>query len=154
MAPSHAIAAHERGSLIHSGYPSWSPSRPCARSSPRFPLAFSTLPALADIKDYEFQLTQTELKQGDGVVVTVRLVDRRTGKAVPDAVIFASRIDMEPDGMATMASKLEPMPALEPGSYSFRTNLTMEGGWRMSLAAKVQGEDGTLESRLILKATP
>ena len=71
-----------------------------------------------------------------------------------DAVIFASRIHMEPDGIATMASKLEPMPALEPGSYSFRTNLTMEGGWRMSLAAKVQGEDGTLESRLILKATP
>ncbi len=119
-----------------------------------FPLAISTLPAFADIKDYEFQLTQEELKQGDGVVVTVRLVDRRSGKAVPDAVIFASRIDMEPDGMATMASKLEPMPATEPGSYSFRTNLTMEGGWRLSLAAKVQGEDGTLESRLVLKATP
>lgn len=117
------------------------------------PLAFA-MPALADIKDYEFQLTQTELKQGDGVVVTVRLIDRRTGKAVPDAVIFASRIDMEPDGMATMASKLEPLPAPEPGSYSFRTNLIMEGGWRLSLAAKVQGEDGTVESRLILKATP
>ncbi|OYW57916.1 MAG: heavy metal RND transporter, partial [Bosea sp. 12-68-7] len=39
-------------------------------------------------------------------------------------------------------------------SYSFRTNLTMEGGWRLSLGAKVQGEDGTVESRLILKATP
>lgn len=118
------------------------------------PLAFSTFPAYADIKDYEFQLTRNELKRGDGVVVTVRLVDKRTGKAVPDAVIFASRIDMEPDGMATMASKLEPIPATEPGSYSFRTNLTMEGGWRLSLAAKVQGEDGTLEGRLVLKATP
>lgn len=119
-----------------------------------FPLAISPLPAFADIKDYEFQLTQKELKQGDGVVVTVRLVDRRTGKPVPDAVIFASRIDMEPDGMATMASKLEPLPSPEAGSYSFRTNLTMEGGWRLSLGAKVQGEDGTLESRLVLKATP
>jgi len=117
------------------------------------PLAFSTLPAIADIKDYEFQLTQKELKQGGGIV-TVRLIDKRTGKAVPDAVIFASRIDMEPEGMATMASKLEPVPSPEPGSYSFRTNLTMEGGWRLSLAAKVQGEEGTVESRLILKATP
>lgn len=99
-------------------------------------------------------ITQKELKQGDGVVVTVRLIDKRTGKAVPDAVIFASRIDMEPDGMATMASKLEPMPTTEPGSYTFRTNLIMEGGWRLSLGAKVQGEDGTLESRLVLKATP
>ena len=118
------------------------------------PLVLSTFPAFADIKDYEFQLTQKELKQGNGVIVTVRLIDRRTGKPVPDAVIFASRIDMEPDGMATMASKLEPVPATEPGSYSFRTNLTMEGGWRLSLGAKVQGEDGTLESRLVLKATP
>ena len=117
------------------------------------PLAFA-MPALADIKDYEFQLTQTELKHGDGVVVTVRLIDRRTGKPVPDAVIFASRIDMEPDGMATMAAKLEPLPSPEPGSYAFRTNLIMEGGWRLSLAAKVQGEDGTVESRLVLKATP
>jgi hypothetical protein len=56
--------------------------------------------------------------------------------------------------MATMASKLEPMPTTEPGSYTFRTNLIMEGGWRLSLAAKVQGEAGTLESRLVLKATP
>lgn len=117
------------------------------------PLAFA-MPALADIKDYEFQLTQKGLKQGDGVIVTVRLIDKRTGKAVPDAVIFASRIDMEPDGMATMAAKLEPLPSPAPGSYSFRTNLIMEGGWRLSLAAKVQGEDGTVESRLILKATP
>lgn len=118
------------------------------------PLAIAALPAFADIKNYEFQLTRTELKQGDGVVVTVRLIDKRTGKAVPDAVIFASRIDMEPDGMATMSSKLEPLPSPEPGSYSFRTNLIMEGGWRLSLGAKVQGEDGTLESRLVLKATP
>ena len=118
------------------------------------PLVLSTFPAFADIKDYEFQLTQKELKQGHGVIVTVRLVDKRTGKPVPDAVIFASRIDMEPDGMATMASKLVPVPATEPGSYSFRTNLTMEGGWRLSLGAKVQGEDGTVESRLVLKATP
>lgn len=118
------------------------------------PLAISTLPAFADIKDYEFQLTQKELKQGNGVIVTVRLIDKRTGKAVPDAVIFASRIDMEPDGMATMTSKLEPIPSPEPGSYSFRTNLIMEGGWRLSLGAKVQGEDGTVESRLVLKANP
>ncbi|CAD5292185.1 Conserved exported protein implied in the cusBA heavy metal efflux RND system [Bosea sp. 62] len=118
------------------------------------PLVLSTFPAFADIKDYEFQLIQKELKQGNGVIVTVRLIDKRTGKPVPDAVIFASRIDMEPDGMATMTSKLEPIPSPEPGSYSFRTNLIMEGGWRLSLGAKVQGEDGTIESRLVLKATP
>ncbi len=118
------------------------------------PLALASLPALADIKDYQFRLAQSEFKQGNGVVVTVQLIDKRSGKPVPDAVVFSKRIDMEPDGMATMTSPLEALPVSEPGSYRFKTNLTMEGGWRLSLAAKIQGEEGTLESRLVLKAVP
>lgn len=118
------------------------------------PLALVTLPALADIKNYEFRLVQSELKQGNGVIVAVQLVDKRSGKLVPDAVIFAQRIDMAPDGMATMTSPLEALPATEPGTYRFRTNLTMAGGWRLSLGAKIQGETGTLENKLILKAVP
>lgn len=118
------------------------------------PLAAVSLPALADIKDYEFRLVQNELKQGNGVIVTVQLIDKRSGKPVPDAVIFARRIDMAPDGMETMASPIEAMPSTEPGIYRFKTNLVMAGGWRLSLGAKVQGETGTLENRLILKALP
>jgi YtkA-like len=110
--------------------------------------------ARADIKDYEFRLVQTEIKQGDGAVVAVWLIDRRSGKAVPDAVIFATRIDMAPDGMPTMASPIEALPSTEPGVYRFKTNLTMAGGWQLSLAAKIQGESGTLENRLILEAVP
>ncbi len=118
------------------------------------PLASVSLPALADIKDYEFRLVQNEIKQGNGVVVAVTLVDKRSGKPVPDAVIFAQRVDMAPDGMETMASPIEAMPSSEPGTYRFKTNLTMAGGWRLSLGAKVQGETGTLENKLILKALP
>ena len=110
--------------------------------------------ALADIKDYEFQLVQTDVKQGNGAIVAVRLVDKRSGKMVPDAVIFATRIDMAPDDMPTMTSRIEALPSTEPGIYRFRANLTMEGGWRLSLAAKIQGETGTLESKLVLKAVP
>jgi YtkA-like len=108
--------------------------------------------AMADIKDYEFQLVQSEMKKGDGAVVEVRLVDKRTAKPVPDAVIFARRIDMAPDGMSTMTAPLEQLPSTEPGVYRFRTNLMMEGGWRLSLGAKVQGETGTVEDKLVLKA--
>lgn len=110
--------------------------------------------ALADVKDYEFQLVQGEVKNGDGVEIAVRLVDRRTGKPVPDAVIFAKRIDMAPDDMAAMDSPLEPLPAQQPGIYRFKTDLTMAGRWQLSLAAKVQGEHGTVEGKLILKALP
>lgn len=110
--------------------------------------------AHADIKDYDFQLVQTEMKKGDGAIVAVRLTNRKTGKPVSDAVIFAKRIDMAPDGMASMAETIEQMPAQEPGVYRFKTNLTMAGRWQLSLGAKVQGETGSVESKLVLKATP
>jgi len=110
--------------------------------------------AWAGVQDYEFRLSQSEFKQGDNVVISVALVDKRDGKPVPDAVIFAKRLDMEPEGMATMATALEAVPASEPGTYRFKTNLTMEGGWRLSLAAKIQGETGTLENRLALRVAP
>lgn len=110
--------------------------------------------AHADIADYEFRLVQTDIKQGNGAIVAVRLVDKRSGKAVPDAVIFATRIDMAPDGMETMAAPIEALPSTEPGVYRFKTNLMMAGGWRLSLGAKIQGETGTIENKLVLKAVP
>ena len=110
-------------------------------------------PVLAEIRDYEFQLMRNEVKKGDALVA-VRLVNKRTGKAVPDAVISAKRIDMAPDGMATMAAPLEQLPATEPGVYRFKTELVMAGRWQLSLAAKVQGETGTVESKLVVRALP
>lgn len=110
--------------------------------------------ARADIADYEFRLVQANLKLGDGAIVSVRLVDKRTGKAVPDAVIFATRMDMAPDGMPTMTTPIEELPSTEPGIYRFKTNLTMEGGWQLSLGAKIQGETGTLQNKLVLRAVP
>lgn len=110
--------------------------------------------ARADITDYEFRLIQTDIKQGNDAIVAVQLVDKRSGKAVPDAVIFATRIDMAPDGMETMAVPIETLPPAEPGVYRFKTNLMMVGRWRLSLGAKIQGETGTIENRLVLKAVP
>lgn len=110
-----------------------------------------TGPVWAEIKDYEFQLIRNEMKQGDATV-DVRLVDKRTGKPVPEAVIFAKRIDMAPDSMAEMTSKIDQLPSPEPGVYRFKTKLSMAGGWRLSLGAKVQGETGTVENQLVLKA--
>ena len=112
-----------------------------------------TSPVHADVKDYEFQLVKSELKKGDAIV-EVRLINKKTQTPVPDAVIFAKRIDMAPDNMASMDSPLEPLPSTQPGVYRFKTNLSMAGGWRLSLGAKVQGEEGTVESKLILKALP
>ncbi len=113
----------------------------------------STTLARADIKDYEFQLVDKTVKKGDAII-SVRLVHKPDGKPVPNAVIFAKRLDMAPDGMETMKTTIEPMPSTEPGIYRFKAEVTMEGGWQLSLAAKVQGETGTVENKLIIKATP
>jgi hypothetical protein len=114
---------------------------------------FAGPPALADIKDYEFQLVQNETRKGD-TVVAVRLINKKTGKAVPDAVIITKRLDMAPEGMGEMATKIDQMPSAEPGVYRFQTNLSMEGRWQLLLGAKVQGEAATVQGKLILKATP
>jgi len=109
--------------------------------------------ARADIKDYEFQLVEKSVKKGDAII-SVRLVHKPDGKPVPNAVIFATRLDMAPDGMETMKTTIEPMHSTEPGIYKFKAEVTMEGGWQLSLAAKVQGEIGTVENKLVIKATP
>lgn len=116
--------------------------------------AMSPRAASADIGDFEFRLVQTDIKKSDGAIITVQLVDVRSGKTVSDAVIFATRIDMAPEGMPTMTAPIEALPPTAPGTYRFKTDLTMAGGWQLSLAAKVQGETGTLESQMILQAVP
>ena len=117
-------------------------------------IASLAIPARADVKDFEFQLVKGEVKQGDGAVVAVTLINKRTKQPVPNAVIFAKRIDMTPDGMASMSSPLTEMPSDKPGEYRFKTNLSMQGRWQLSLGAKVQGETGSVQSKLILKAVP
>ena len=86
--------------------------------------------------------------------VAVRLIDKRTAKPVPDAVIFSTRMDMAPEGMEAMTTPVEAQPSTEAGIYSFKTNLSMEGGWRFKLAAKVQGETETVQGELVLQAQP
>jgi hypothetical protein len=109
--------------------------------------------AQAEIRDYEFRLVKAEMKKGDAEVA-VRLVNKKTGKLVPNAVIFAKRIDMAPDGMAEMATSVEQLPSTQPGVYRFKTDLSMQGRWQLSLGAKVQGENGSVENKLVVTAVP
>jgi hypothetical protein len=107
--------------------------------------------ALADIKEYEFRLVEPTVKKGERVIA-VQLLNKTTGKPVPDAVIFAVRLDMEPDGMEDMDTRIAAMPGGEPGVYSFKANFSMTGRWRLSLGAKVQGETGTVDNKLLITA--
>ena len=110
-------------------------------------------PVSAGANDYVFEPVKAEVKKGDDVVVSVRLKHRATGKPVADAVIVQTRIDMSPDAMGEMASPLTPVLSNEPGVYSFKTDLSMQGRWLLSIAAKVQGEPETIVGKITFRAT-
>jgi hypothetical protein len=106
----------------------------------------------AGAADYAFEPVTQSLTMGDGVTVAVRLVHKPSGNAVPDAVIFRTRMDMAPDAMAEMESPLDPLPSGQPGVYAFRTDLGMEGRYLLSIAAKVQGEPETVIGKIVFTA--
>ncbi|MGY3037323.1 hypothetical protein ACVIIV_006493 [Bradyrhizobium sp. USDA 4354] len=116
-------------------------------------LSFAATAALAGAGDYAFEPVNPEMKKGDDVTLAIRLTNKQTGKPVPDAVIFKTRVDMAPDGMAEMESAVAPLPSKEPGVYAFRTDLPMAGRYQVTLSAKVQGEPETVTGKVIVKAT-
>ena len=117
-------------------------------------LLISASAAWAGADDYRFELVSTDHRVGSGVTIELLLTDLRTGQPVEGAVIYATRMDMAPDGMATMTSPVAALPAEAPGTYRFSTDITMAGGWRFSVAAKVQGEPETVKAELELRAEP
>ncbi len=109
--------------------------------------------ALADAKDYRFELVDQTVQAGPtDKVITVRLVNIKTGKPVPDAIVFATRLDMAPEGMPEMATKVAPVQGAEPGTYKFKATFGMTGRWQLALGAKIQGETGSVDSKLVIPA--
>ena len=116
-------------------------------------LSLAASAAMAGAGDYAFEPVNPQMKKGDDVTVSVRLTNKQTGKPVADAVIFKTRVDMAPDGMAEMESAVAPLPSKEPGVYAFRTDLPMAGRYQVTLSAKVQGEPETVTGNVIVTAT-
>ncbi|MET4273009.1 MULTISPECIES: FixH family protein [unclassified Bradyrhizobium] len=116
-------------------------------------LSLATSAALAGAGDYAFDPVNPQMKKGEDVTLAVRLTNKQTGKPVPDAVVFKTRVDMAPDGMAEMESPVAPLPSKEPGVYAFKTDLPMAGRYQITLSAKVQGEPETVIGKVIVTAT-
>ena len=127
-------------------------SRALAGAAACLGVLLATAPALADVKDYEFQLADPTVKVGTDTPVSVRLVNKTTGKPVTDAVIFQTRLDMAPDSMPEMTTKIVPVAGGEPGVYRFKADVSMAGGWQLTLGAKVQGEQGVVQGKLVFQA--
>ena len=116
-------------------------------------LSLAASAAMAGAGDYAFEPVNPEMKKGEDLTLAVRLVNKQTGKPVPDAVIFKTRVDMAPDGMAEMESAVAPLPSKEPGVYAFKTDMPMAGRYQVTLSAKVQGEPETVTGKVVVNAT-
>lgn len=114
--------------------------------------AFNVTVALAGAKDFEFQPVSADVKNGDGAELTVRLINKVTGKPVEGAVLFRTRLDMAPNAMAEMEAKHVAQPSTEPGVYRFKADLTMAGKWGLIIKAKVPGEADTIEGTVVFNA--
>jgi hypothetical protein len=117
--------------------------------------AASTLVAaygLAAPNDYRFELVQAQPAGPGKTAVAVRLVHVPDSKPVAGAVLFETKTDMGPGGMAEMTGKVSPLPSDQPGIYRFQVETGMAGKWQLVLGAKVQGEAGTVRGNLVYEA--
>lgn len=88
---------------------------------------------------YRFEIA-ANTKVGLDSKFAVKLVDTRTGKAVPGAIFDDPKLDLAPQGMADVTAPVLPLPDLAPGVYQFRTRVMTKGKWRLHLDAKVGGD--------------
>ena len=111
-------------------------------------IAFSGLAmpaeALAGAQDYRFEAAGPPAKSGKSTIVKIRLVHSPDGKPVSGAVIFQTRFDMGPDGMASMTAPAKVVRASDANLYQLELEPPMGGNWALSLSAKVQGETETV----------
>ena len=100
--------------------------------------------AVAAALDYRFETAGPPAKSGKATIVKIRLVHVPDGKPVAGAVIFRTRFDMGPDGMATMTAPAKLVRSSDANLYQVELEPQMGGNWALSLSAKVQGETETV----------
>jgi hypothetical protein len=112
----------------------------------------ASIVAAAAPNDYRFELVQAQPAGPGKTNVTVRLVHVPDDKPVAGAVLFESKTDMGPGGMAEMTGKVSPLSSDQPGTYRFQVETGMAGKWALNLGAKVQGETGTVRGNIVYEA--
>jgi hypothetical protein len=111
-------------------------------------LALVGASGLAAQADYRFELIQTQPAGPGKTTLTIRLVHLPDNKPVAGAVLFETKADMTPSGMADFTGKVSPAPSDQPGFYRFQVETGMAGKWQLVLGAKVPGETNTVRGSI------
>jgi YtkA-like len=100
--------------------------------------------AYAAAGDYRFELAAPPVKTAKGDLIRIRLLHLPDGKPAAGALIFQTRFDMGPQGMAGMTAPAKVSATPQPGIYEIAVEPQMGGNWALSLSAKVAGEAETV----------
>ncbi len=115
-------------------------------------LAGLTIPVFGNPDHYIFELIENEVSVGNRIEFSVRIIHKETSEPVTDAMIFADRIDMTPDGKPDRSTELAALSSDTPGIYRYRANLVESGNWQLTLMTMIPGAPTMIEGKMILKA--
>ena len=113
--------------------------------------AISTATAVPDTATksaYHFTAQPAVLKAGAPTTFTVQIMSPAMSP-VTGAKVSATRVDMGPDGMAEMTTKVV---AAGSNGYTFTTTLPMPGRWAVTIEAQIPGETAPVRGQVILEA--
>jgi len=115
-------------------------------------LAGMAIPVFGNSDHYVFELIENEVPVGNRIEFSVRIIHKATGEPITDAMIFADRIDMTPDGKPDRSTHLAALSSDDPGIYRYRANLVEAGNWQLTLMTMIPGAQSMVEGIMILKA--
>jgi Cu(I)/Ag(I) efflux system membrane fusion protein len=99
-----------------------------------------------------WEAVQRDVPTGKAVRLEVRLKGLSATAAAGAMRITSTRLDMAPDGMASMMAPLRMLPPPAPGVVAFEADLSMAGRWALSLSADVAGESQPVRGTVIFRA--
>jgi hypothetical protein len=103
-------------------------------------------------EDLSWTPAPAEVPLGTGVRVAVLIEGPDGAVAIDPDAVTEVRIDMGPDGMATMAAPLRPVASGPGESLAWEADLAMAGRWALTVTAIVPGEPEPVTGEVIFTA--
>lgn len=110
------------------------------------------LPVNAQSETPVWEAVKAEVPVGKSVRLEIRLIGAGANPVMSGVTVTSTRLDMGPDGMATMTAPLRPVSSAMPGIIAFETDLVMAGRWALTVSAKVEGQPKPVTGKVIFTA--
>jgi len=106
----------------------------------------------ATVDGLSWQAVSAQVTTGRNIGLTVRLVDANSRPVTTPITVTATRLDMGPEGMATMQAPLRPVVSSAPGVFVFDADLVMAGRWALTIAGTIPGNPRPVSGTVIFTA--